>query len=237
MEGHSCNTSEIINLKYQPIILTIISSLASIVGSCLIMLSFVIWKDLRTTARAILVYLAIADLLTALGYLFASILFLVKYSEQTFHVDLYVFYQLCTFQSFITTAFPISSFLWTANLAVYLFVTITLKQVRVAKNLMIVFHLIAWGIPLLLCIPGAATHILGGENETSIQSQGTVGWCWVSFNRTFDNSTMTVRDVHERLSKLHLLELLFGKFWEIVVSVLAFVLCIIVKISLRKRVN
>lgn len=227
-----CDPSNITQLTNGPIITTIISSVASVIGSVLIIVSFAVWSDLRTTARAILVFLAIADLCTALGYLFASILFLLKYQQLG---D--IFSPLCTFQSFITTVFPISSFLWTTNLAVYLFVSITLKQVKTAKKLMLLFHITAWGIPLLLCIPGAATMILGGQNETQDQSQGTVGWCWVSFDRSFKNVTGEMEDAQHRLVKLHALEFVFGKFWEILAGVVALILCIIVKISVQKKVS
>ncbi len=224
-----CEPSNFLMLNSNAIYTTIVSSIFSIIGSCLIIISFAVWSDLRTTARAILVFLAIADLFTAIGYLFASILFLTNYLSVH-----NVFTPLCTFQSFITTAFPISSFLWTANLAVYLFVSITLKKVKTAKKLMLFFHLIAWGIPLVLCIPGASTMVLGGQNETQDQSQGTVGWCWVSFDGSFQNDT---RDAEQQLAKLHALELVFGKFWEILAGVTAFVLCVIVKISVHKKVS
>ncbi len=214
---------------------TMISSAASVVGSCLITLSYIIWSDLRTTARAILVFLAIADFFTALGYLFASTLFLISENNENYEISP----SLCTFQSFITTTFPISSFLWTANLAVYLFVSITLNRVKIAKKLMFLFHVVAWGIPLLLCVPGAITMVLGGQSErdnTSTLSQGTVAWCWVSFNNSFDNRS-TVDDARSRLVKLHVLELVFGKLWEISVFIIAITLCIVVKISLQKKVR
>ncbi len=227
-----CQPSDSIILNTGAITITIISSIFSIIGSCFIIISFAVWSDLRTTARAILVFLAIADLFTAVGYLFASLLFLTNYK----YVN-NVFTPLCTFQSFITTAFPISAFLWTTNLAVYLFVSITLKKVKAAKKLMLFFHLFAWGIPLLLCVPGAITMVLGGQNETQDQSQGTVGWCWVSFDSSFQNTSVGVKDAEQRLAKLHVLELVFGKFWEILTGVVAFALCIMVKITIYKKVS
>ena len=218
------------------IYVTMISSLCSIFGSCLIIVTFIVWPDLRSTARAILVFLATADFLTALGYLFASILFLVSIQDfDENDKNIVVSPQLCTFQSFITTTFPISSFLWTACLGVYFFMSITLNKVNAARKLVPLFHIIAWGIPLLLCIPGAATGVLGNRN-TSTLAQGTAAWCWVSLNTSFDEHTST-DDIKERLIKLHVLELVFGKIWEISVFFLSIVLCIVVKISLQKRVS
>ncbi len=226
-----CNVTNTAIVALSSIYTTMVSSAASVVGSCLIIISYIIWSDLRTTARAILVFLAISDLLTALGYLFASILFLTHKNEG---YDIPP--PLCTFQSFITTAFSISSFLWTANLAVFLFVSITLNRVRIAKKMMFLFHAVAWGIPLLLCVPGAITMVLGGQTNRSTSTQGTVAWCWVSFNNSFNNQS-TIDDAQSRLFKLHILELVFGKMWEIIVSLIAITLCIVIKISLQKKVR
>ncbi len=228
-EYEACNATNLTLVG--SIYTTMVSSVASVVGSCLIIISFAVWSDLRTTARAILVFLAIADLFTALGYLFASILFLANYNKYN---DIPP--SLCTFQSFITTAFPISSFLWTANLAVYLFVSITLRKAKMAKKLMLLFHITAWGIPLLLCIPGAAAMVLGGQKQVAASTQGTVAWCWVSFNNSFDNRS-SVDDARFRLTELHMMELVFGKLWEICVFIIAIVLCVSVKISLQKKVG
>ena len=211
---------------------TLISSLASIFGSSLIILTYICWPDLRTVARAILVFLAIADFLTAVGYTLGSIIFLVDHYGYNDDYYYHTSPALCTVQSFITTVFPISSFIWTANLAVYLFVAITLKKIQLAKKLVLLFHITAWGIPLLLCIPGAAAGVLGQTGPT----QGTVAWCWVSFNDTYSNTT-DINEAKERIVNLHLWELLYGKFWEITISIFAFVLCVIVKVSLYKMVR
>lgn len=225
-----CNATNQTQVSLGSICTTMLSSMASVVGSSLIIISFAVWSDLRTTARAILVFLAIADLFTAMGYFLASVLFLAN-EQDKYEISS----SFCTFQSFVTTAFPISSFLWTANLAVYLFVSITLKRAKTAKKLMPLFHIIAWGIPLLLCIPGAATGVLGGT-QAGASTQGTVAWCWVSFNNSFDNRS-SVDDARYRLIELHVLELVFGKLWEICVFIIAIVLCIAVKCSLQKKVS
>ena len=44
----------------------LLSAGLSIVGSSLIIMSFVLWRDLRTTTRRLLVYLSVCDLVTAL---------------------------------------------------------------------------------------------------------------------------------------------------------------------------
>jgi len=231
----NCSVTNLTYVKDEYIYTAMVSSIASIIGSGLIIITFAIWADIRTSARAILVFLAIADLLTAIGYLFASILFKVN-NVGHYDDNMYILPQLCKLQSFITTAFPISSFLWTANLAIYLFVSITINKARVAKKMIILFHITAWGIPLLLCIPGAITGVLGRKNNTLGETQGTVGWCWVSFDNSYDVNT-TNEEVVYTLNRLHVLELVYGKFWEISVFILAIILCIAVKISIYKKVS
>ena len=229
-----CNDTRdnLTSISVPSIYTTMISSIASMLGSSLIILTFVCWPDLRTVARAILVFLAIADFLTAAGYLLGSIIFLVDHYD--YSNDYYYHSQpaLCTLQSFITSTFIISSFIWTANLAVYLFVAITLKKIQLAKKLVLLFHITAWGIPLLICIPGAAFGILGQTGPT----QGTVAWCWVSFDDTYTNTT-DITEAKQRITYLHTWELLYGKFWEITICVFSFVLCVIVKVSLYKMVR
>lgn len=213
---------------------TILSSCFSIIGSLLIIFTFVAYREVRTVGRAILVFLAIADFLTAVGYIFGSALFLhyhpdryyyhhnasvVNESSHTYDRN-YVY--LCRFQSFLTTVFPISSFLWTASLSIYFFVTIVLRKVRAAKKLIFIFHITAWGIPLLICIPAVATGWLGPA-----KSHTSVSWCWVRFDA----------DNPKKLPEFYVMELICGKFWEILTYFVSLMLCGIVKYTLYKRVR
>lgn len=208
----------------------ILSSSFSVIGSLLIIFTFVAYREVRTVGRAILVFLAIADFLTALGYIFGSALFLHyhpdRYNYSTSenasspYDNRYV--HLCKFQSFVTTFFPISSFLWTANLSIYFFVTIVLRKIQAAKKLIIIFHITAWGIPLLICVPAVATGWLGPA-----KSHTSVSWCWVRFDT----------DQPQKISEFYLMELICGKFWEIMTYLVSLILCGIVKYTLYKRVR
>ena len=221
-------------------ITTILSSVASMIGSFLIIFTFLLWKDVRTVARAILVFLAIADFLTASGYLFGSIVFLsynrtIEDSPSTEDSPSYT--RLCIAQSFITTVFPISSFLWTTHLAIYLFVTIVLHKIKLAKKLFVFFHLTAWGIPLLVCLPSAITNHLGPSSDYT-----SSGWCFVSFNGTLKRSTNATEEFYKaeylrKLAEFYGFEFLCGKFWEILAYIVALTLYVSVKISLWWRVS
>ena len=201
--------------------LTMMSSCFSMVGSALIIVTFVIWKDIRTVARAIVVFLSIADFFTATGYLFGAIVNYLNQQKQLGHVE---YRYLCRAQSFVTTAFPISSFLWTSHLATYLYVAIVNANPALAKKLVIVFHITGWGIPLAICLPALLTGHLGVSND-----QTSVNWCFVSFNGTND------KHLKNRLAEYYGFEFLCGKFWEIATSIVAVFLYVSVKIVLRKR--
>lgn len=208
----------------------ILSSSFSVIGSLLIIFTFVAYREVRTVGRAILVFLAIADFLSAVGYIFGSALYLY-YKPDRYHYNAsenasntypsgYV--HLCKFQSFVTTVFPVSSFLWTANLSIYFFVTIVLRKVQAAKKLIIIFHITAWGIPLLICVPAVATGWLGPA-----KSHTSGSWCWVRFDS----------DQPQKIPEFYVMELICGKFWEITTCLVSLMLCGIVKYTLYKRVR
>jgi hypothetical protein len=84
------------------------------------------------------------------------------------------------------------------------------------------FHITAWGIPLLICIPAVATGWLGPA-----KSHTSVSWCWVRFDA----------DQPEKIPEFYTMELICGKFWEIMTYLVSFMLCGIVKYTLYKRVR
>lgn len=215
----SCNTTTL--PRDYTVYLTMVSSCFSMIGSILIIATFIIWRDIRTVARAIVVFLAIADFFTAAGYLFGS---LVSYFNERGHYSYHWYKVLCETQSFITTAFPISSFLWTSHLAIYLYVAIVHSNPTLAKKLLVIFHITGWGIPLAICLPALLTGHLGISNDES-----SVNWCFVSFNP--DNRT----ELKQQLVEYYSFELLCGKFWEITTYFVAFILYIAVKVVLKRR--
>lgn len=208
---------------------TILSSVASIVGSLLIICTFLYWKDLRTIARMILVFLAIADLLSGVGYVFGAGIYIKffiigdycpsNYSYTDSYTD-HTYQRLCEAQSFLTTLMPMASFLWTGNLAIYLFFSIAWQRTNFAKTFMLIFHIIAWGIPLVTCVTILVEKWFG---QSLSRSSG--GWCWIAMkNNTAGPSYYAI-------------EWMAGKGWEVAVCVLALVVCVAIKIIVWKRVN
>ena len=232
MEQEHCDASILNdskeNLRIWSAILAILSSSASIIGCFLIIITYVCWKDFRTTARSILMFISIADLLTATGYVVGSAIYL--------HFEIYKtrklnkntcdltsnqsasYTQACEWQSFVTTTSSIASFFWTTILAFYLYMTIVYKMYRCVRRLMPLIHLVSWGVPLVLCIVAMtrSTKWLGPSLDDT-----SVSWCFVACNHTH----------------YYEYELLLGKGWEIITYVLVIFFYTATKIFIEIEVS
>lgn len=208
---------------------TIIACLLSIIGSILIILSYVLWKDVRkSTARAIVFCLAICDLMSASGYLFAPIMFYANYdASQTAEKNRTAIpLAACKFQSFWTTFFVLASFFWTSYLAVYFVITLVLQKTHWSKKLMIFFILTSWTIPFVICVVALSLNWLGPARYSTVGS-----WCWVSDKNLFNVSDDTES---EYLTNMYFaMEAITGKFWEILTYAIVIVSTFIVVINNR----
>lgn len=153
----------VVYLSEQVVVLC--SCALSFVGSSLIILTYIMWADLRTTPRRLLVYLSVSDWLSAVSYAFGV--------WRVFHTDSVD----CVAQGAISTFANTSSFFWTVAIAVYLYVVIVRASQRAAESLVWFFHIVSWGVPL--AITGAAVYL----NKIGYDaSEVSVGWCWVSIH-------------------------------------------------------
>lgn len=118
----------VVNFSEQVVVL--FTCALSFVGSSLIILTFILWSDLRTTPRTLLVCLSVSDWLSAVSYAFG-----VWRVFRTDSLD-------CTIQGAISTFANSSSFFWTVAIAVYLYVFIVRSSQRVADSLVLFFHLV-----------------------------------------------------------------------------------------------
>lgn len=118
----------VVNFPEQVVVL--VTCALSLVGSSLIILTFILWSDLRTTPRTLLVCLSVSDWLSAASYAFG-----VWRAFRSDSLD-------CTIQGAISTFANSSSFFWTVAIAVYLYVFIVRSSQRVADSLVLFFHLV-----------------------------------------------------------------------------------------------
>ncbi|KAK0156230.1 G-protein coupled receptor 157 [Merluccius polli] len=150
----------VVSTSEQAVVLA--SCALSLVGSSLIMLTYVLWSDLRTTPRQLLVCLSLSDWLSATSYAYG-----VWRIFETDSVD-------CVVQGAISTFANTSSFFWTVAIAVYLYVSIVKSNQRLADSLVLFFHCASWGIPLAITVAALCLNKIGFDG-----SEVSVGWCWV----------------------------------------------------------
>ncbi|XP_017564920.1 G-protein coupled receptor 157 isoform X2 [Pygocentrus nattereri] len=147
---------------YEQVVI-LLSCVLSFLGSLVIICTYATWRDLRTTPRKLLVFLSVADLLSALSYFYGV---LKVFNSNT---------KDCIAQGAISTFANTSSFFWTVAIAIYLYIFIVKSSQRLADSLVLYFHLISWGVPLSITVAALALQKIGYD-----ASEVSVGWCWVS---------------------------------------------------------
>lgn len=157
-----------------PIGVSMTSCILSVLGAFLTIIPYILWKDLRTGIRRIITFLAVADLLTAISYLMGTINWLsYSYTNEDQTHSCQHFYTVCEIQSFLSCWFSMSSFLWTAILALYLYCKIKFGDVSKIDRMFPIIHVISWGLPIILVFPLLATGYLG------YSAFAAGGWCFV----------------------------------------------------------
>ncbi|KAL6482913.1 hypothetical protein MHYP_G00077850 [Metynnis hypsauchen] len=147
---------------YEQVVI-LLSCVLSFLGSLVIICSYATWGDLRTTPRKLLVFLSVADLLSALSYFYGVVKVFNSNTKD------------CIAQGAISTFANTSSFFWTVAIAIYLYIFIVKSSQRLADSLVLYFHLISWGVPLSITVAALALQKIGYD-----ASEVSVGWCWVS---------------------------------------------------------
>jgi G protein-coupled receptor 157 len=148
----------------------------------------------RSNSRNILLYITIADLFTAVGYL-------------SFHSKQWEYN--CISQSFITTTSSMMSFFWTGCMALYLYAVSIKANYDLGKRIILVFHCIAWPVPLLVSVIALLADQLGKGCGSPTATPGTADWCWIK-EECHNGTTTSVR--YKTVSWM----LLTGKLWEII---------------------
>ena len=158
-------TGEFINrITNLDIGITITTSTLSIIGACVIFLTFALkWKNSETDREPMtfLVCLTIADLFIAIGYLTGAIRFIGSDDSDSIPMRTLACHQGkdpgCITQSFITTMFSMCSFFWTTIIAFNLWLPYIvtsqtdyrniIRFTGINKKTIIFYHVISWGIP------------------------------------------------------------------------------------------
>jgi len=138
----------------------------SILGALIIITTFVMWPDLRTNSRRIIVFISIGDLFVAISNIIG--LYTTSADDAT-----------CNIQATLNIMAILSSFFWTTYLSCYFYLTICKKiSTQMESGMMLFFHATAWGIPLLL-----AAIAFGFKAVGNSQDLVSSGWCWIKYKQ------------------------------------------------------
>ncbi|XP_044890988.1 G-protein coupled receptor 157 isoform X2 [Acinonyx jubatus] len=144
----------------------LLSCALSALGSGLLVATHALWPDLRSRARRLLLFLSLADLLSAASYFYGV---LQDFAGPSWD---------CVLQGALSTFANTSSFFWTVAIALYLYLSI----VRAAREprtgrLLWAFHVVSWGVPLAITVAAVALKKIGYD-----ASDVSVGWCWIDLD-------------------------------------------------------
>ena len=206
-QSHDCgNISGYVSfdIGLAPSYVAITSSGLSCLGSFLVIATFLLLKDMRTGAQKIITFLAIADLISAVGYIFGSINFIEHFNE-TNTKSCYVFDALCRTQASITSWSSLCSFCWTIILAFYFYMVIVYNRKALASRLVPLYNIIAWLCPLLVIVPLIVFKKLGYARYAASN------WCFVEDNTNGTTTGLLNQTSFETIAFIFVA----GKLWEI----------------------
>ena len=163
--------------------ISLASSSLSCIGASSIIITYLLFRELKTGLRSIITYLSIADFITAFGFIIGGVNYLVHYDKKD-QKTCYRFEIICSLQSFITTWSQLSSYMWTCILAFYLFGTIVVNKNQLVNKLIPVFHVAAWGLPIAIVMPLLATEHLGYSPYAS------ANWCFIKDKKYLTDTTI-----------------------------------------------
>ena len=206
-----------------PTYLSLSSSSLSCLGSVLILLAYIVLKDMRTGAQKVITLLAIADFLTAFGYIIGGVNY-QQHFNVTDSTSCRRFHTVCEIQSFITTWSSMCSFWWTSILAFYFFLVLAFNRSTLAAKLVPVYNVIAWVGPLTIVLPLLVTDNLGYAPYVASN------WCYI---KDKDYTTQGLG----RSPKVTALLFVGGKMWEIITYVWIFVLYVLIRIKVSSQVS
>ena len=137
--------------------ITTASCIISSLGSLMIIITFILWPELRTEIRRILFYLSIACLCSVCAILpgVTDVLY------DRWDSNLSNSTSGCVAESAISIFFTTSSFFWTVALVFYLWLTVRTGTIvyKCAEYLLTYFHIVCWGVPFVTAVSGKCIYM------------------------------------------------------------------------------
>lgn len=195
------------------------SSILSILGAIFIIGTYLIFKELRTKARFVLLMIAFSDCINSLAYMFAFTNSAINpnYSLCVKNKSEFLL-QTCAFQSGINLYATLVSNCWTCVLGLHITCLFFRKNYLENNYVMALAHIVCWFAPACIAFPAYFLNFLGPGAQSV-----NVGWCFVS---NYSNNESWKFISHHIVE-----EFAFSKFWEIVTI---FILIVVYTVSACK---
>lgn len=164
-----------------------LTSALSVVGSLLIALSYICFKDLRTKVREILMHIAFMDLgvgisnLVGIGVNFGNYYRKCPDFQDSHCINSTWIYDLCLVQGSLAHYSTLGSILWTISLSMYLYILISQKGTREARLLVRFAYFFCYLMPVGIVLWQRYTGRIG---YTPYESTGWCGTISVRPNRS-----------------------------------------------------
>lgn len=141
-------------------------SIVSFLSSFFIIACYLKFKDIRTFAFDLVVWLSLCDLLASSGKMIGVAGELGS--------------EVCILQASVTATFELASVLWSAAIAFLLHMAFLKERPSFSPsqvvNHKVKFHIVVWGFTIVLSILPAITKSYGDIGE----------WCWITAHRPID---------------------------------------------------
>ena len=173
-----------------------VSCCLSIIGSLVIILSYILFKKRRTRAREILLHISLMDLGVALANLIGLSVYFDQYYDRHLYTDRKNYTVpsyidgLCKTQAFFAIYCTHASVLWTIALAGFLYFVIVYQKSRISTYFLRSSYVFCYAIPFLVTMWLVLTKKLGYSPFDSS------GWCSLIVTIAFDSKGHSYRKIN-----------------------------------------
>ena len=234
-----------------------IVTILSIIGSILLILSYVLLRPLRTKSRLLITHLAAANFLQAFpNFLAVFMNFRTRFKLDIPDVNLFVdvnvtnvtealacngasklldhtasiYCNLCVYQGFISLIGAVATIFWTVCVCIHYFILVSYQNTKLASQVAYIYYVIAWLAPLGICLWLLFHNWLGFEPTYS-----TVN-CGIRTDCIPHHHPYHYKGGHNHWNRA--IGLLFGlKIWQVLAFLIIPCLFVAIQCKNRKRVS
>lgn len=163
-----------------------VTCVLSMIGSVLIVLSYVCFKWMRSTSRVILLHLSLMDFMVACANFVGSVVDFNTLLEPSVNTTTphpstshEVYSILCVTQASFALYGTLGSILWTIAIAVHIYLSLMLSNSKLIARAVYCYYLVCYGIPALMTAWFVATSKLGRDPIGG-------SWCTVDSSSYFN---------------------------------------------------